>query len=251
LESLKIKYQSLNVVTSDFLPLKVWYVPNKKKTPILLLHGHGSNRLAFMKQVAYLHRSGYPIVLFDFRGCGTAPGKYISMGVHETKDIQAVMDHLQKKYHYSSFGILSNSMGANAALLTAAKDQRIKAIVCDSPFSSMAEVIKLRGKRDYPFLPEWFYRLGFKIIEWRIQIKMSDADGTLALQKINIPILYIQGTRDDLKGTFFAKKLLKNSPAGSQLWEVPEAEHFKNFEKNPVLYKKKVLDYFKKRLVNP
>jgi pimeloyl-ACP methyl ester carboxylesterase len=115
----------------------------------------------------------------------------------------------------------------------------------------MAEVIKLRGKRDYPFLPEWFYRLGFKIIEWRIQIKMSDADGTLALQKINIPILYIQGTRDDLKGTFFAKKLLKNSPAGSQLWEVPEAEHFKNFEKNPVLYKKKVLDYFKKRLVNP
>jgi pimeloyl-ACP methyl ester carboxylesterase len=109
--------------------------------------------------------------------------------------------------------------------------------------------VELRGKRDFSFLPNWFFKLGFKTMEWRLKIKMSEADGRLALQKINFPVLFIQGTKDDLDGTRFAKELLKFSPKGSLLWEVPDAQHYKNFETNPTEYKKRVLKYFEKNLI--
>jgi len=248
LESLKIKYETISVTTDDHLKLNAWYIPNKKNTPVLLLHGHGANRMSFMKQVTYLHQAGYPLVLFDFRGSGLAPGKYVSMGAHETKDIKAFIDYLEKQHHYSRFGILSNSMGANAAILAAAKDKRITAVVCDSPYTSLVDVVTLRGKRDFPFLPNWFFKLGFKVMELRLKIKMNDADGRLALQKINFPVLFIQGTKDDLEGTRFSKELLKVSPKGSVLWEVPGAGHYKNFETSPAEYKQRVLEYFRKNL---
>lgn len=248
LESLKIKYENISVATVDQLRLSAWYIPNKKNTPLLLLHGHGANRMAFMKQVSYLYEAGYPLLLFDFRGSGLAPGKYVSMGVHETKDIEAMINFLEKQYRFKHFGILSNSMGANAALLTAAKDKRIVAVVCDSPFTSLVDVVELRGKRDFSFLPDWFFKLGFKVMELRLKIKTSQADGRLALQKINFPVFFIQGTQDDLDGTRFAKELLKFSPKGSQLWEVPGAQHYKNFETSPTEYKKRVLRYFEKQL---
>jgi pimeloyl-ACP methyl ester carboxylesterase len=164
LESLKIKYENILVTTEDRLKLSAWYIPNKKKTPLLLLHGHGANRMSFMKQVSYLYEAGYPLVLFDFRGSGLASGKYVSMGVHEAKDIKAMIDYLQKQHHFNHFGILSNSMGANAALLAAAKDKRITAVICDSPYTSLVDVVTLRGKKDFPFLPNWFFKLGFKVM---------------------------------------------------------------------------------------
>ena len=46
-----------------------------------------------------------PVVCFDFSGCGHSEGDYITLGFHERHDLQAVINHIIKEYHFDKIGM--------------------------------------------------------------------------------------------------------------------------------------------------
>ena len=59
---------------------------------------------------------------FDFSGCGISDGEYISLGIHESDDLEAVIKFLRNSGKVSDIGLWGRSMGAVTALLYGAKD---------------------------------------------------------------------------------------------------------------------------------
>lgn len=59
---------------------------------------------------------------FDFSGCGLSEGEYISLGVHESDDLEVVVNYLRNSGKVSQIGLWGRSMGAVTALLYGAKD---------------------------------------------------------------------------------------------------------------------------------
>jgi dipeptidyl aminopeptidase/acylaminoacyl peptidase len=64
-------------------------------------------------------------------------GKYVTLGALEQKDVVSVVNFatVRSDVDANRIGILGISMGGASAILAAAKDKRIRAVVHDSGFS--------------------------------------------------------------------------------------------------------------------
>jgi dienelactone hydrolase len=51
------------------------------------------------------------------QGCGLSDGKYITLGVKEVEDLDAVIQHIYCDDHVSTLGLWGRSMGAVTALI--------------------------------------------------------------------------------------------------------------------------------------
>ncbi|MCS7464681.1 alpha/beta hydrolase [Paenibacillus doosanensis] len=128
------------------------------KNPIIIIaHGFigsrvGVNRL-FVKAAREFTELGYMVLRFDFAGCGESTGDYGAGG------LDAMIDQTRSVIDYA-LGIdcvdptrvilLGHSLGGAVAVLTAAKDKRVKSLVLWSavahPFN---DIIKITGKKTY------------------------------------------------------------------------------------------------------
>ena len=62
---------------------------------------------------------------FDFTGSGKSEGEYVTLGLLEAQDINAVIDFLVTTNKVSSVGLWGRSMGAVSAIIHAASDSRV------------------------------------------------------------------------------------------------------------------------------
>lgn len=100
----------------------------------------GQNRLQSGFPVLDVARTlvahGYNVVLFDPRGTGGSGGEGVGFGVVEAADVQAVVDYLQTLGPPGgAVAVWGFGTGADAAILAAAADPRIAALIADSPYA--------------------------------------------------------------------------------------------------------------------
>ena len=89
-----------------------------------------------------LHAEGYDVLLFDLRGHGRSDPSRLTMGARERGDVRTVLDWATRKgYPAERIGWLGWSMGASTVLMEAAQNPRIKAVVLDSPFGNLPELL--------------------------------------------------------------------------------------------------------------
>jgi pimeloyl-ACP methyl ester carboxylesterase len=79
--------------------------------------------------------SNITVFAFDFAGCGNSEGKYITLGVNESEDTEAVVLVLKNDPQVGGIGLWGRSMGVVTAILYAERDPTINGIVLDSPYS--------------------------------------------------------------------------------------------------------------------
>ena len=72
---------------------------------------------------------------FDFAGCGNSDGHYITLGINERDDTEAVVNYLRSDPTVGKLGLWGRSMGAATAILYAKDDPSIAGLVLDSPYS--------------------------------------------------------------------------------------------------------------------
>lgn len=151
---------------------------------------------------------GYHVFRFDFRGHGESQGNSVNMTVKgEVEDLEAAIKFLQKKGH-KTFGIVASSFGGGPALFYTAEHQdAIKAIVLWNPLIDYHSVLDPQlpwpqenfGPEQMKFLNEKGYlpigsrkfRIGKALIE-----EMISTEPFKALEKIDIPVLFIHGDKD-------------------------------------------------------
>jgi len=114
-------------------PLPGWFIPARGGTPgpaVVLVHGWESNRARMLPNARFLHAAGFHTLLFDVRGHGENPPEVLPISGGEFgADAAAAVAVLRRRPEVTSVGLLGHSMGAVGAVLAAAMEPGLAALV--------------------------------------------------------------------------------------------------------------------------
>ncbi|HEX2142507.1 MAG TPA: alpha/beta hydrolase [Candidatus Limnocylindria bacterium] len=201
-----------DVVTSDGKSIAGWYVPaasgiGPEGATLVLAHGHGGNKSSMLGHAEVLH-DDYNLVLFDLRNHGQSEDAPTTVGVHERRDLQAMVDWLETNKAPRALGVLGTSMGSAVAVNEAMNDSRVDALVLESTHATLANALEARLRRaGYPLAvpAAWSILMGGLI---RTGADMSAADPVQAIGRLEeVPVLLIGGGQDYSMGPTDAEDL--------------------------------------------
>ncbi|EZG55758.1 alpha/beta hydrolase family protein [Gregarina niphandrodes] len=110
---------------------------------VVYLHGNSSSRVEACGVLPYTLPLGITVVCFDFSGSGHSDGDWVTLGWKEKNDLDCVVQYLKQNRRVATIGLWGRSMGAVTALLYNQEDHEdVTAIVADSPFSNLRDLIQ-------------------------------------------------------------------------------------------------------------
>ncbi|HEY9721816.1 MAG TPA: alpha/beta hydrolase [Oscillatoriaceae cyanobacterium] len=259
---LGLQGQTLNFTSADGkTPISGWYipaVPASDKT-IVLAHGHGGQMGEMLSEYApWLHKAGYNIVAFDFRGSGSSGGDRSTIGYEERDDLKAAIDQAVAKGG-KNIAVLGVSQGGATALEQAARDPRVNAVIDDCAFDSLYDAVlpRLQAatlnigplKIHYPFT-----KLGAQAIVDEVTKEtgepVASTDPIKLMPKLaNRPVMIIHGAADDETLPQDSVNLYNADPGTQKsLWMVPGAGHAESYKTDPKDYQQRVLNFLQTSL---
>ncbi len=258
-ESLGLDYEEVTFTTADVVKIAGWWIPSSAKASagakaladksegkpaktIILLHGYPADKGDILPALAFLNKK-YNLLLFDFRYLGQSEGRYSTVGVKETEDLQAAVNFLKSR-GVSEVGVWGLSMGGAVALTTAVRTPEIKAIVSESSYARL----DLMANELYR-IPLLKYPLAKLTLLWTrifLGINASDATPYESVKNLNIPILLIHSTNDEVipwRHAELLQEALKNNPK-AEFWFQENLVHGQLGEE----YQKRIEDFFERNL---
>ena len=116
--------------------------PSVEMPVVLYLHGNSSSRIEGLYYTGELLKRHINLFVVDLAGCGQSEGEYISLGYHESHDIENIINFIEKLPGVGRIGMWGRSMGAATTMIYAHRDPRVKAICLDSPFADFNKLAK-------------------------------------------------------------------------------------------------------------
>ncbi|MEM6854480.1 MAG: alpha/beta fold hydrolase [Planctomycetota bacterium] len=179
--------------------------PRRVREPeatVLFLHGFydSINQRWYLMWARMLAEHGYRVVLVDQRGHGRSTGDWATYGVRESRDMQRVLDELERRGLFvPPLGLWALSFGGSTAVQLADLDERVEAMLLISTFTSMRDIVPDYGRAiGFNFLSdEQFVRVvdhagrhgGFDPDEANVMDRLTEQD---------IPTLIVHGEDDRL-----------------------------------------------------
>ncbi|MFI7447933.1 alpha/beta fold hydrolase [Nonomuraea sp. NPDC049714] len=136
--------QRVELDTTFFAP------PGGGKAPaVLVAHGFGGSKLSVREEAVRLAEAGYAVLTWSARGFGRSTGEIaLNSADYEVKDVKQLIDWLAKRPEVRldasgdpRVGITGGSYGGSIALMTAAHDPRVDAIVPQITWSDLADAL--------------------------------------------------------------------------------------------------------------
>jgi pimeloyl-ACP methyl ester carboxylesterase len=123
-------------IPSGGVDLPAWWIPARDGAPgpgVLLIHGWESARDRTLPNAQILNAAGFHVLTLDVRGHGENPPEELPLTAGEFgADTLAGVRALLDRSEVTAAGILGHSMGGIGALLAAAAEQRVGAVVAAS-----------------------------------------------------------------------------------------------------------------------
>jgi pimeloyl-ACP methyl ester carboxylesterase len=165
---------------------------------VMYLHGNASCQMEGIFLVPVFVPAGVSVLCFDFAGCGTSEGDYISLGMHEKDDVARAIDFVRAQYHVGRVAIWGRSMGAAVAFFTLAADPTIACAVADSPFASLKQLIQELAMtyRAPGFLASMAVSYMAKKIKNIAHFDIKDLNPVQAAAMCFSPVMIVHGARD-------------------------------------------------------
>jgi dipeptidyl aminopeptidase/acylaminoacyl peptidase len=224
------------MITSDGVDLAVWLVTGPGTIgdrAIILVHGLGDqawNDTNRSLAAAYVD-AGFTVLALDLRGHGISGGQVLGLGWHERNDIRAAVDVLiAEGFAPGRIGIHGTSYGAATALLAAAAIPEIGAVIADTSWADMREIMDVEIE-DRTGLSAGLARLlrpGISLTGRVVfDLDFEEIQPLLAIPAIAPrPILFIHGQSDTRIPVEHSEALFDATLAGAnELWVLPGMAH--------------------------
>ena len=210
---------------------------------VILQHGIRADKSTLVQRAKLLSQAGYEVLLFDFQAHGESVGKQITLGFLESRDSQAAVEFVQKRFPGKPIGVIGVSLGAAAAAL-ANPPLDVQAMVLEMMFPDVVTATKDRIEIRLGPLGRCLSPLLTAQIEPRIGCGLDDLRPIVAVAKIKAPKLFLAGTADQ-ETKFSEARQIFDSAAEPKLFVPFEgARHQDLRDFAPDKYKQAVLDFF-------
>jgi alpha-beta hydrolase superfamily lysophospholipase len=205
-DTVGLPYEDLEVPTPDGLRLPGWFIPARNagtaQAPgVVLVHGWESARDRTLPHAQVLHAAGFHVLTFDVRGHGANGPEALPMSVGEyATDARAAVAALRGRPEVTAIGLLGHSMGAAGALVAAANDPGIAAVVAVStpadPYRLTRQTFRL-ARLPIPGPIAW----PLAWLTTRVYLKprrhaVSSVNATRAIRTTGAPVLLAHGSDD-------------------------------------------------------
>jgi alpha-beta hydrolase superfamily lysophospholipase len=201
---LGMAFAEVAVPTTDGLTLPGWFVPaegGEEGPGVALVHGWESARDRLLPMIQFLHAAGFHCLAVDVRGHGTNAAEILPITAGEFgADALAAWRALDARPEVTKGAVLGHSMGAIGAILAAAAEPRIAAVVATSspadPWRLTRQTFRLAR---LPFPDAIAYPLAW--LTTRVYLRprghrVADISASDALRRIEAPVLLVHGTAD-------------------------------------------------------
>ena len=204
-----LKYRNIDFVADDGVRLHGWLVPGEAEQPLLLFcHGNAGNISQRVENLLLLHRLGLSVFIFDYRGYGNSEGRADEEGTY--RDGRAALAWLRQQ-GYGSERMIYFGRSLGAAIATQmALEAPPAGLILESPFPSIAAM----GRHHNPLL--------YLLLGWTLQ---SSYDNLSKISQLQVPLLMLQGERDDIVTPEMALDLFAKANPPKTFYLIPGAGH--------------------------
>ena len=235
--------------TSDNLTLSGWYLKPQNGVTIIVQHGWKATSQTMVAIGLMLHRHGYGVLLFDFRGHGNSQDAQVTLGLTEVNDTNAAVAFLLAQPETKKIGLVGISMGAATGILAAAENKHIQAIVAEASFAELKDEVGIGIERQTP-LPGWPLDELFVLLAQRQTGRNLQSVAPIrAIGKISPrQVLLLQGGKDKSVLSDSGEKLFAAAGEPKEIWRDPLPAHGLFFKTMPEAYEQHVIAFFDKLL---
>lgn len=245
----QIEAEALRFPSTDGLTLSGWWLPQPGTDRVIIAcSGHWGAKHEQLGIGSGLWRAGYNVLLFDFRGRGESDLGLCSLAYHEVQDLLGAVRYVKQRMPEAHIGVVGYSMGAAVSILASAQEPQIEALVADSSFASMREVIQtaLRRRRlpGGPVLgaadrltKRWF-GYGFD------DVRPIDVVAKIAPR----PILFIHATEDEVIPLHHLNQLYAKAGQPKEIWVVEGMNHCGAYFNDRTQYISRVAAFFERTI---
>jgi hypothetical protein len=219
------------ITTADGLDLLAWYhrPPHEGGPLVLFFHGNaGTIEDRAWKAKIYID-AGFGLLLLEYRGYGGNPGSPSEAGLYDDGRAALAFAAIQG-IEPAHVVLYAESLGTGVAVQMAT-EQRVAALVLEAPYTSIADV----AQGDFPLFP----------VRWLVRDRF---DSIAKIAQIGVPLLVVQGERDQTIPVQFGKALFAAAAEPKEAMWLPSAGHndIARFGSDAA-----VLDFFKRNGVAP
>lgn len=240
----------LSITSRDGLQLAADLI--KAEAPIgLVVAAHGFRSWPareFALVAKHLYEQGYTVLYPYMRAHRKSDGKYITFGVKERYDIAAWAKLLAETHPDLPLFLYGQSMGGASVIIASGLElpENTRGVIADSAFYSPKDVIGTALVQSYkvptfPMLPAM--DLWARIIAG---YSLTATTCKEALDKTDLPFLFIHGTEDDLVPYEMGLQNYEHCHTEKQMLTVEGAAHCCSYYVDPVRYISYVDAFLKK-----
>jgi pimeloyl-ACP methyl ester carboxylesterase len=219
-DALGLPFNPVAVRTADGLTLAGWYLPagsvgtdgpvdtaaagQRVSAPgIALVHGWESARDRTLPHAQFLHAAGFHVLALDVRGHGMNEPEALPVSVGEfAADATAAARWLGARDEVTRVGLLGHSMGAAGALVAAAAEPLVEAVVAVStpadPYRLTRQTFRLA---ELPIPGPVAWPLAWLTTRVYLRPRGHTVDGVSAARaarRIDAPVLLVHGDEDQV-----------------------------------------------------
>jgi pimeloyl-ACP methyl ester carboxylesterase len=244
--------EEVSFASRDGLIIDGWWIPAKSapRGTIIMCPGQNGSMDKDVPQAKPLHEAGFSVLMFDFRAHGRSEGEQVTLGALEQLDLLGAVDYVAGEHNVERVGVLGFSMGAGVALMSAAHDDRIAALVVDGAYPRLPGLLIGWGRiRGLPGPLAWGLAwLLLLIASFRSRYQLYRANPIDMAEQVMIPALFIHGEQDLFVLPAEIETLVERISGPTELWRVADAGHREAFQTHPDDYNRRVVAWFEQHL---
>src|SRR5438270_6869289 len=136
-------YEEVDLVTADGVAFGAWFFRASGSPQVIVISpGHKGRRQDLLGISVALWRKGFNVLCYSYRGMPGSEPALVTLGVREVQELAAAIGFARRRVRGARIGLLGYSMGAVVSLLGAAGDPGVEALVLDSPFSDLRQLVR-------------------------------------------------------------------------------------------------------------
>jgi fermentation-respiration switch protein FrsA (DUF1100 family) len=243
-------YEEVDLATADGVAFGAWFFRQTGSPQVIVISpGHKGRRQDLLGIAVALWRKGFNVLCYSYRGMPASDRGLVTMGVREVQELAAAIAFAGRRVRGAKIGLLGYSMGAVVSMLGAAGDPSVEALVLDSPYSDLRQVLRENVRR-HALLPGAPFVLAVSLwIRLRHGVRLADSSPIAMLTGLERrPLFFIHGGADVTTSVQHSRRLHDAYRGPREIWIVQGAPHAGAYFDDRQLYVERVAGFFARNL---